>query len=124
MFPPSFHPTGESAEWPAIGASTIFHVALIMCVFRTVSRIESASSGFNFEDQAMATAEKPSGIPASDMAELEKAVQDLMKGVRNPEKMRQAAEEMDRTREAIYRRIGLVDFAVPTIRDLRDGDHS
>jgi hypothetical protein len=72
----------------------------------------------------MATAEKPPAIPAEDMAELERAVQDLMKGVRDPEKMRQAAEEMDCTREEIYRRIGLVDLAVPTIRALRDGDDS
>jgi hypothetical protein len=72
----------------------------------------------------MASAEERPAIPAADMAELEKAVQDLMKGVRNPEKMRQAAVEMDRTREAIYRRIGLVDFAVPTIRAVRDGDDS
>jgi hypothetical protein len=72
----------------------------------------------------MATADKPTAIPAEDMAKLVKAVQDLMKGVRDPEKMRQAAVEMDRTREEIYHRIGLVEFAVPTIRALRDGDDS
>ncbi len=72
----------------------------------------------------MATAERP---PASVftpelLAELQRAVEDAAKGIRDPEKMRRAAEEMDRTREQIYRRIGLVDFAVPTIRALRDGD--
>ena len=56
------------------------------------------------------------------MAELQQAVEDALKGVRNPETMRRAAEEMDRTREEIYRRIGLVDFAVPTLRALRDGE--
>ena len=43
----------------------------------------------------MATAEKPAAIPTADMAELEKAVQDLMKGIRDPAKVRQTAEEMD-----------------------------
>ena len=36
--------------------------------------------------------------------------------------MRKACERMDRTREMIYRRNGLLDFAVPTVRALRDGD--
>jgi hypothetical protein len=72
----------------------------------------------------MAAAENPPAIPAELMAELDNAVQDLIKGVRDPAKMRQAAEEMDRTREAIYRRLGLVEFAVPTVRALRDGDDS
>ena len=56
------------------------------------------------------------------MAELQKLADDAAKGIRDPERMRQAAERMDRTREEIFRRIGLVDFAVPTIRALRDGD--
>ena len=50
------------------------------------------------------------------MAELQKLADDAAKGIRDPERMRQAAERMDRTREEIFRRIGLVDFAVPTIR--------
>jgi hypothetical protein len=70
----------------------------------------------------MATAEERPAIRAEDMAELQRAVQELMNGIRDPAKMRQAAEEMDRTREEIHRRIGLVDFAVPTVRALRDGD--
>ena len=70
----------------------------------------------------MSTVEKPSAIPPEVMAELQEAVENAAKGVRDPEKMRLAAEEMDRTREQIRRRIGVVDFAVPTIRALRDGD--
>jgi hypothetical protein len=70
----------------------------------------------------MATAERPSSIPPEVMAELQQAAIDAAKGIRDPEKMRQARERMDRTREQIFRRIGLVDFAVPTIRSLRDGD--
>lgn len=76
----------------------------------------------------MATVEKPLDVPAESpftpelMAELQKAAEDASKGIRDPEKVRQACERMDRTREEIRRRIGVVDFAVPTIRALRDGD--
>ncbi|MHC5537025.1 hypothetical protein ACYOEI_01990 [Singulisphaera rosea] len=73
----------------------------------------------------MATVEKPlteSVLTPEVMAELQRAIEDAAKRVRDPEKMRRAAEEMDRTREAIFQRIGLVDFAVPTIRALRDVD--
>jgi hypothetical protein len=72
----------------------------------------------------MPIVEKRSAISAEDMAELQNVIQDLIKGVRDPERMRRAAAEMDRTREEIYRRIGLVDFAVPAIRALRDGDEA
>jgi hypothetical protein len=58
------------------------------------------------------------------MAELQRAVEEKINGVCDPEGMRQAAEEMNRTQEEIYRRIGLVDFAVPAVRALRDGDDS
>ena len=56
------------------------------------------------------------------MAELPEAIDRAVKGIRDPEAMRKACERMDRTREEIYRRNGLLDFAVPTIRALRDGD--
>ena len=72
----------------------------------------------------MATVDKPEAsiFTPELMAELQRAAEDAAKGIRDPEKMRRAAEEMDRTREEIYSRIGIVDFAVPTIRALRDGD--
>jgi hypothetical protein len=56
------------------------------------------------------------------MAEMRAAIERATKGVRDPEKMRQACERMDRTREEIFKRWGLLDFAVPTIRALRSGD--
>ncbi len=63
-----------------------------------------------------------SRIPPDVMAELEEAMRQAMSGVRDRERMRQACERMDRTREEIFRRNGLLNFAVPTIRALRDGD--
>ena len=63
-----------------------------------------------------------SRITPEMMAELQEAIERAMKGIRDPEAMREACERMDRTREAIYRRNGLLDLAVPTIRALRDGE--
>jgi hypothetical protein len=50
------------------------------------------------------------------------AVDRVLKGVRDPEAMRQAAERMDRMREEMRQRIGDVDLAVPLIRSVRDGE--
>jgi len=61
-------------------------------------------------------------IPPEVMAELHSAIDRAMRGERDMEAMRRAAERMDRTREAIARRCGVLDFAVPTIRALRDGE--
>ena len=66
--------------------------------------------------------EDPAEIKPENMAELQAGIERAMIGIRDPEAMRQACERMDRTREEIFRRNGLLDFAVPTIRALRDGD--
>jgi hypothetical protein len=70
----------------------------------------------------MDESEEPAGFAPEIMAELQEAIDRAMKGIRDPEAMRKACERMDRTREEIYRRNGRLDFAVPTIRALRDGD--
>ena len=70
----------------------------------------------------MKTIEATSGIPAEVMAALQTAVDKAAKGIRDPEAMRKACERMDRTREVIRKRCGVMDFAVPTIRALRDGE--
>ncbi len=54
--------------------------------------------------------------------ELALIIERAMKGIRDPETMRRACEEMDRVREEIFRVHGILDFAVPTIRALRDGE--
>ena len=56
-------------------------------------------------------------------AELQASIDRAMKGIRDPDAMQKACERMDQTREEIFRRNGLLDFAVPTIRAVRDGDH-
>jgi hypothetical protein len=66
--------------------------------------------------------EDHSEIKPELMAELQAAIERARKGIRDPDAMLKACERMDRTREAIFRRNGLLDFAVPTIRALRAGE--
>lgn len=68
----------------------------------------------------MSTTETRPGISPELMADLQEAADHAARGIRDPEAMRKACERMDRTREAIRQRIGVLDFAVPTIRALRD----
>jgi hypothetical protein len=66
--------------------------------------------------------EETSRITPEMMIELQEAIERAIEGSRDAEAMRKACERMDRTREGIYRRTGLLDLAVPTIRALRDGE--
>ena len=70
----------------------------------------------------MDKSEDPSHFTPEMMAELQEAIERAMKGIRDPEAMRKAYERMDRTRKETYRKHGLLDIAVPSIRALRDGD--
>ena len=51
---------------------------------------------------------------------LQDRLERVAKGIRDPEEMRQACENMDRMREELRRRIGIVNVAVDLIRDARD----
>jgi hypothetical protein len=62
------------------------------------------------------------GIPPELLAELQRAVDLAAQGVRDPEDMRRACEDMDRLREEIFKREGLLYIGVPAIRALRDGE--
>lgn len=54
------------------------------------------------------------------MAELQEAARLALAGVRDPEAMRRACARMDRMREEVRRKHGLLDIGVPAIRELRD----
>jgi len=54
------------------------------------------------------------------MAELEEAICRAASGVRDPEVMRKAAESMDRLREDIRRKHGILNIGVPAVRELHD----
>ena len=60
------------------------------------------------------------GIPPEAMAELQAAIDRVLKGIRDPEAMRRAAERMDRMREELGQQIGEVELAVELIREARD----
>jgi hypothetical protein len=68
----------------------------------------------------MSTETKPSGFPAELLAQMQEAAERAAKGVRDPEAMRRAVASLNLVREGIRRRHGLLDIAVPSIRELRD----
>ena len=59
-------------------------------------------------------------INAELMARMQDAAEKAARGIRDPEEMRKACERMDRVREQIRQRHGLLDIGVPAIRELRD----
>jgi hypothetical protein len=63
-----------------------------------------------------------STIPPELIAELQVAADRASKGVRDPEAMRKACEEMDGIREEIRREHGILDIGIPAIRALRNGE--
>jgi hypothetical protein len=68
----------------------------------------------------MPTVEEESTLPAELVAGLEEAVDRLVKGVRDPESMREAAREMDAAREELKKRHGEMTVAVDLIRESRN----
>ncbi len=59
-------------------------------------------------------------IPDYLKAELEEALASIAKGVRDPQKMKAACEEMDRIREENRQLFGESDIAVELVRRTRD----
>jgi hypothetical protein len=59
----------------------------------------------------MATVDQPQAIPAEDLAELEKTIQNLIRGVHDTQAMDRAAKEIDEAREEIRQRLGELDLA-------------
>jgi hypothetical protein len=70
----------------------------------------------------MATTESNRFIPSEIMVELQAAAERAAKGFRDPETMLRACERMDRLREQIRRKHGVLDIGIPAIRELRDGE--
>jgi rRNA-processing protein FCF1 len=68
----------------------------------------------------METKTETSVIPPEVLAELQEAADNAAQGIREPEAARQALERLTRRREEIRQKHGLLDIAVPSIRELRD----
>jgi hypothetical protein len=60
----------------------------------------------------MATIAEAAAIPAEDLAALETTVQNLIRGVRDPDAIDRAAKEMDEAREEVWQRFGELDLGV------------
>ncbi len=59
--------------------------------------------------------------PASDLAhDIDQALARAAKGERDPQRMGKAIDEMNRMREELRQRIGIVEVAVDLIRDARN----
>ncbi len=54
------------------------------------------------------------------LAEMQAAAINAMSSTRDPEAMKRACERMDRMREEIKKKHGILDIGVPAIRELRD----
>jgi hypothetical protein len=68
----------------------------------------------------MNPSETKTDIPEAIKAQLRDTLDDLMKGIRRPEKMKAACERMDRMREENRKRFGEQNIAVELIRQTRD----
>ena len=68
----------------------------------------------------MNTTEKIAGIPEEVKAQLRQTLDDLVKGIRRPDKMKAACERMDRMREENRKLFGEQHIAVDLIREARD----
>ncbi|HET6880266.1 MAG TPA: hypothetical protein VFI31_08930 [Pirellulales bacterium] len=51
---------------------------------------------------------------------LQERLERVAKGIRDPDEMREGAKNMDRMREELRQRIGIVNVAVELIRDARN----
>ena len=59
-------------------------------------------------------------IPPEILAQMDVAALKAMSPDRDPEAMKNACERMDRMREDIKKKYGILDIGVPAIRELRD----
>jgi hypothetical protein len=68
----------------------------------------------------MNTTESFAGIPEEVKAQLRQTLDDLVKGIRHPDRMKAACQRMDRMREENRKLFGEQNIAVGLIRETRD----
>lgn len=68
----------------------------------------------------MNTTETSAGVSEEVKAQLRQTLDDLVKGIRRPDKMKAACERMDRMREENRKLFGEQNIAVDLIRETRD----
>ena len=65
---------------------------------------------------------EPDPIPPEAIAELQEAARRAAAGTRDRDGMRRACARMDRLRDEIREKHGLLDIGVPALRELRDDE--
>jgi hypothetical protein len=75
---------------------------------------------WGLEELPMSTTETVPGIPEEVKAQLRETLEDLVKGIRRPEKMKAACERIDRMREENRKLFGEQNASVDLIRETRD----
>jgi hypothetical protein len=59
-------------------------------------------------------------LPPDVLADMQRAIELAMAGKRDPEFERRVQSEGKRIRDEVFKKHGLLEIAVPTIRELRD----
>lgn len=70
----------------------------------------------------MSQSDSGTTIPADVLADLERAVEIVMTGRRDPEFEERIHAESERISQEVLKKHGVLDIGVPAIRALRDGD--
>jgi hypothetical protein len=68
----------------------------------------------------MSTKSRTVGISAKLLSELEAAVANATKGILDSDLAKKACNEMDRMREEMRKKTGILDVAVELVREARD----
>jgi hypothetical protein len=68
----------------------------------------------------MSTTQTEGVIPEGVKAQLRQTLDDLVKGIRRPDKMKAACQRMDRMREENRKGLGEQNIAVALVREARD----
>jgi hypothetical protein len=74
------------------------------------------------DDTTMGKSEATTVIPPDVMADLERAIEILMTGRRDPEFERRIHAQAEKIGQEVLEKHGILDIGVPAIRALRDGD--
>jgi hypothetical protein len=70
----------------------------------------------------MGKSEEATAIPAEVLADLDRAIEILLTGRRDPEFERRIHAQAEKISQEVLEKHGVLDIGVPAIRALRDGD--
>lgn len=98
------------------------HVTVLLSINPALPTLGEAQSANSEAGEKTGILLDEPGVTTELLQEVEDSIQMALSNVRDPEVMRQAAERMDRAREEMYKRTGLIDAVVPILREIRNGE--